>query len=111
MQRLIFGTKLSSSRIGSPVSTVPGSFRRGPPTGPALKTEGRERLFEDAEIDWLRDLNKGQMKVMANSLTVKFFEPDITSDEAKDPTVKERVFVREILLDPLTYDLFVQMTK
>ena len=56
-------------------------------------------------------LNKGQLKVMANSLTLKFFEPDATSDEEKDDTVKERVFVREILLDPLTYDLFVQMTK
>ncbi len=56
-------------------------------------------------------LNKGQLKVMANSLTLKFFEPDATSDEEKDDTVKERVFVREILLDPLTYDLLVQMTK
>lgn len=56
-------------------------------------------------------LNKGQMKVMANSLTVKFFEPDLTTDEEKDDTVKERVFVREILLDPVTYDLFVDMTK
>lgn len=27
-----------------------------------LKTEGRERLFEDAEIDWLKNLNQGQMK-------------------------------------------------
>lgn len=27
-----------------------------------LKTEGRERLFDDDEIDWLKDLNKGQMK-------------------------------------------------
>ena len=56
-------------------------------------------------------LNKGQLKVMANSLTVKFFEPDITTDEAKDDEVKERIFVREILLDPLTYDLLVQMSK
>ena len=58
-----------------------------------------------------KTLNKGQMKVMANSLTLKFFEPDVTTDEEKDDTVKERVFVREILLDPLTYDLFVQMSK
>jgi hypothetical protein len=66
----------------------------------------------DAMMEVLQKvLNKGQMKVMANSLTLKFFEPDVTTAEEKDDNVKERVFVREVLLDPLTYDLFIQMTK
>ena len=54
--------------------------------------------------------NQGQMKVMANSLTLAFFEPDLTAGDVNDE-VKERVFCREILLDPLTYDLLVQMSK
>ena len=55
-------------------------------------------------------LDKGQQKVMANSLTLKFFEPDITPQEATDDQ-KERVFCREVLLDPATYDLLVAMAK
>jgi len=47
---------------------------------------------------------------MANSLTLKFFEPDITPEQATDDQ-KERVFCREVLLDPLTYDLLVAMSK
>jgi hypothetical protein len=55
-------------------------------------------------------LDKGQQKVMANSLTLRFFEPDITAAEATDDQ-KIRVFCREILLDPMTYDLLVAMGK
>jgi len=55
-------------------------------------------------------LNPGQLKVMANSLTVTFFEPDLTPNEMNDET-KMRVFAREVLLDPLTYDLLLQMAK
>jgi hypothetical protein len=55
-------------------------------------------------------LNKGQLKVMANALTLSFFEPDITPAEATDE-LKMRVFAREVLLDPLAYDLLVQMSK
>jgi hypothetical protein len=55
-------------------------------------------------------LNKGQQKVMANALTLRFFEPDITPAEATDE-LKMRVFAREVLLDPLAYELLVQLAK
>ena len=55
-------------------------------------------------------LDKGQQKVMANTLTVQFFEPDITAAEATDEQ-KIRIFCREIFLDPLTYDLLIAMAK
>ncbi len=55
-------------------------------------------------------LDKGQQKVMANSLTLQFFEPDLSPANATDDQ-KERVFCREVLLDPLAYDLLVQMGK
>jgi hypothetical protein len=57
----------------------------------------------------LKNLNKGQMKVMANSLTLAFFEPDIKPQDANDD-IKQRIFVREVLMDPLTYDLLIQMS-
>lgn len=56
----------------------------------------------------VKNFNKGQMKVMANSLTLAFFEPDIKPQDANDD-IKQRVFVREVLMDPLAYDLLVQM--
>src|SRR5438445_4679326 len=46
MHRLIFGMKLSLGRIGTPVSTTVGSFRRALPSGPALKAKSHERLRE-----------------------------------------------------------------
>jgi hypothetical protein len=55
-------------------------------------------------------LDKGQQKVMSNSLTLQFFEPDITPAEATDDQ-KMRVFCREIILDPLGYDVLVAMSK
>lgn len=54
--------------------------------------------------------NAGQMKVMANSLTLAFFEPDVKPAEATDK-FRQKVFIREVLLDPMTYDLLLQMTK
>jgi hypothetical protein len=55
-------------------------------------------------------LNAGQMKVMANSLTMAFFEPDLAPGDINDE-VKARVFAREVLLDPLTYEILVAMDK
>lgn len=57
-----------------------------------------------------KTLDKGQQKVMSNSLVLQFFEPDITPKQATEEQ-KMRVFCREVLLDPLTYDLLVQMGK
>ena len=57
-----------------------------------------------------KTLDGGQQKVMENSLTLQFFEPDLKPDSATDDQ-KMRVFCREIILDPLCYDLLVQMGK
>ena len=75
----------------------------------------RRQVANGENIDLLlpvlqKYLDKGQLKVMANSLTLQFFEPDITPAQATDEQ-KERVFCREILLDPVAYDILVAMSK
>lgn len=75
----------------------------------------RRQVAINENIDMLqpvleKNLNKGQLKVMENSLTIAFFEPDVKPSEV-DSKFKQRVFIREVLLDPLAYDLLVQMSK
>lgn len=54
--------------------------------------------------------NKGQLKVAAQSLNPRFF--DNTADPSKmTDEQKIKVFIREIILDPLTYDLLVKIAK
>jgi hypothetical protein len=53
-------------------------------------------------------LNKGQLKAAANSLTLQFYEPDVKPEQATEE-FRLRVFVREVLLDPITYDLLITM--
>lgn len=55
-------------------------------------------------------LNKGQLKVAANSLPVHYFEPDVKPEEATEE-LRLRVFIREVILDAHTYDLLIQMSK
>src|SRR6267143_2043313 len=54
MHRLIFGTRLSSSRIGSPGSALQAAFGGAPPVGGPLKAEGLERLRKvgDEAVPW-----------------------------------------------------------
>jgi hypothetical protein len=55
-------------------------------------------------------LNKGQLKAAANSLTLSFYEPNVKPEEATED-FRLRVFVREVMLDPVTYDLLLAMSK
>ncbi|MBC8066639.1 MAG: hypothetical protein H7Y17_17545 [Chlorobia bacterium] len=52
--------------------------------------------------------NAGQLKAMANSLDFKVYYPGVKPEEVKDED-KINLFIREILLDPLAYDLLVKM--
>lgn len=53
-------------------------------------------------------LNAGQLKAAGNSLDFKIYNPGIKPEEISDEA-RLTLFVREILLDPLAYDLLVKM--
>jgi tRNA nucleotidyltransferase/poly(A) polymerase len=53
-------------------------------------------------------LNAGQLKAAGNSLNPKVFDPSVKLEELKDDD-RLRLFVREVMLDPLAYDLLVKM--
>ncbi len=53
-------------------------------------------------------LNAGQMKAAGNSLDFKLYNPNIKPEEIKDED-RLNLFIQEILLDPLAYDLLVKM--
>lgn len=53
-------------------------------------------------------LNAGQLKVAGNTLDFKVYNPGIKPEEIKDED-RLTLFVREILLDPLAYDLLVKI--
>ena len=53
-------------------------------------------------------LNSGQMKAAGNSLDFKLYNPNIKPEEVKDDD-RLKLFIREILLDPLAYDLLVKL--
>ena len=54
--------------------------------------------------------NAGQLKTAANSLDPRYYGSTAKPAEVKEET-KLRLFVREILLDALTYDLLLKMAK
>lgn len=53
-------------------------------------------------------LNAGQMKAAGNSLDFKLYNPSIKTEEIKDED-RLKLYIREILLDPLAYDLLVKL--
>jgi hypothetical protein len=59
---------------------------------------------------FMKELNAGQQKAAANSLDPRFFDPNAKPEEMKVED-KVRVFVREIVLDPLSYDLLVKLSR
>lgn len=54
--------------------------------------------------------NAGQRKVAAQSLALGMFEPAPDPEKVTEAQ-RELIFVREILLDPLAYDLLVDLQK
>lgn len=53
-------------------------------------------------------LNSGQLKAAGNSLNPRVFDTTIKPEDMKDDD-RLRLFVREIMLDPLAYDVLVKM--
>ncbi|MFZ4506625.1 MAG: hypothetical protein ACOYON_02885 [Fimbriimonas sp.] len=56
-----------------------------------------------------KKFNAGQKKVLANSIDYKEIDP--TLKEAPDDQTRIRFIIRDVLLDPLAYDLMVQLMK
>lgn len=55
-------------------------------------------------------LNAGQIKTMANSLDMKVYMPG-TDPATITEDVKLKVFIKDVLLDPLSYDFLVRLSK
>jgi hypothetical protein len=53
-------------------------------------------------------LNVGQLKAAGNSLNPRVFDTGIKPEEMKDDD-RLKLFVREIMLDPLSYDVLLKM--
>lgn len=53
--------------------------------------------------------NSGQKKAAANALSPKLFDPSAKIEEMKDED-KLRVFIREILLHPMAYDIMRKLS-
>lgn len=53
-------------------------------------------------------LNAGQIKVAANSLDFKSYNPNIKPEDIKEED-RLKLFVQEVMLDPLAYDLLVKI--
>lgn len=65
----------------------------------------------DKVFDVLKStLNAGQLKTAANTVNVKAFDPGADPKTMTDDA-KVRIYVRLILLDPLAYDLLLQLSR
>jgi hypothetical protein len=79
-----------------------------------LAFEKRRMLYADANATdvqevLMKTLNAGQIKAMANSLDVTEYEPKAKPEEMSQDA-KIHIYVREILLDPMAYDLLVKLS-
>jgi hypothetical protein len=75
----------------------------------------RRQLFAVDAVDTVfaackATLNEGQIKTMEKSLKPDALEPGIKVDEM-DSDAKVKFFIRKVLLDPVAYDVLVQMSK
>lgn len=77
--------------------------------------DGRRMVTALKNIDTVKTvfdkvMTQAQRKAAANTLDPKLFKPDAKPEEM---TLDEKltIYVRQILLDPLSYDLLVQMAK
>lgn len=52
----------------------------------------------------------GQLKVMANSLDVSAFDPNLKKDKMDEPA-RVKFFIRQVLLDGVSYDLLIKLQK
>lgn len=75
----------------------------------------RRQLFYNEMVDAVYEvckttLNEGQLKTMEKSLKPEALEPNLKGVEM-DSEAKMKFFVRKILLDPVAYDVLVEIGK
>jgi hypothetical protein len=84
--------------------------------GATFKALGKRRQLSiaintDLMYDALKEIwNAGQMKVAADSLNPKDYDPNVKVEEMTTEQ-KVRIFVREIMLNPEAYGVMVEMSK
>lgn len=66
--------------------------------------------IEEVMTAFMGNSNAGQRRAAANSLNPKFFNPNAKPEEMTEEQ-KIHVFVSEVLLHPLSYDLLIQLSK
>lgn len=79
-----------------------------------MKMSAARRVIADINVQTVleafnKTANAGQKKAAANALNPKLFNPSAKVDEMTDED-KLRVFVREILLHPLAYDIMRKLS-
>ena len=94
---------------------LPSRELRGRLTQNLRAMDATRRMFYAVNIKLVRDvfekvLNRGQKKTAMNTLDPRSFDPNAKPEEMTD-TQKEDLYIREILLDDLTYGMLVQMAK
>ena len=57
-----------------------------------------------------KTLNAGQLKVMEKSLKPELLDPSLKVDQM-DSAAKVKFFIRKVLLDPVAYDVLIDMAK
>ncbi|GEM_PF-1158246 len=75
----------------------------------------RRALYANDAVDTVfaackATLNEGQIKAMEKSLKPEALEPGLKVDEM-DSDTKVKFFIRKVMLDPVAYDVLVQMSK
>jgi len=68
--------------------------------------ENVDTLYEAAK----KTFDEGQMTVMEKSLDAEKMDPSVKKDSMDKPA-KIKFFLRQIFLDPLTYDLLIKLQK
>ncbi len=69
-----------------------------------------ESQVENVRLAMEKHLNKGQIKAAANALNPKIFDPKADLDAITEAQ-KLKLWIRNILLDPLAYELLVDLSK
>ncbi|HRF60358.1 MAG TPA: hypothetical protein PLH94_10665 [Fimbriimonadaceae bacterium] len=72
----------------------------------AVADDNVDKVFEVFKAT----LNAGQIKTAANSVNVKAFDPNADPKTMGDDA-KLRIYIRLIVLDPLAYDLLLQLSR
>lgn len=66
--------------------------------------------IDEMVASFMANTNAGQRRAAANSLNPKFFNPTAKPEEMTEEQ-KINLFVTEVLLHPLSYDILIQLSK